>query len=162
MTQHMINRYLDTNGDGTGTQQANGDYSVTPEDFKFTAVNVTELARVIVFIEDTSGFGADDYGDIAGGLTNGIEIKVYRNDSTVDDLLDGITIKNNAGWARVCHDVVNHAFGVGNDFLSVRWTWAKSGMPLKLLEGEELRFELSDDFSGLVEHTFMVEGTYRS
>jgi hypothetical protein len=154
-------RYLDTNGDGTGTKQCIGNHSggasfyIQPPDGE-----VYVLERMIVMIEDGAGWRADRYGDLSSALTNGIRVW-FRSDKKDDiDLTDGIGIKTNAGWSRVCYDVNPSSFGSGNDFLGVRWTFSKAGYPIRLdaAFNERLAVEVEDDFSGLVEHTFMVQG----
>lgn len=155
-----VYQYLDTNGDGTGTKQATGNYASTPTTFKFTGTaKRTYLNRMIVYLEDSGNFSTENYGAGLAALTNGIEVLLYDSAGTeVDDLTGGIAIKSNGGWARVCHDVSYIEFGAGDNVLSVRWTFANSGKPLLLPRGGELRVALSDDCSGFVEHTFMVQG----
>ncbi len=78
----------------------------------------------------------------------------------VKDLTDGLPIKSNAAWGRVCYDIDISTFGTGDNFVECRWTFAKSGKFLELngQAGEWLEAYLSDDLSGLVSHTFMVQG----
>ena len=153
-------RYLDTNGDGSGTKQATGDYSTTPTSFYIKPANgdIYLIERAIVHIRDSAGYRADRYGDMPQALTNGIEVKMFRNGNVSDDLTDGIPVKVNADWGRLCYDVSPVAFGAGNDFLQARWTFAKSGQPLKLGSNQSLHFMLNDDFTRLIEHTFMIQG----
>ena len=164
MADVIFSRYLDTAGNGTGTKEATGDYSVTAEGFYIEpSPNVDmgnlQIARIIVFIEDSQNWSANGYGDITAGLTNGIELKVFNEDDSVAaDLTDGIPIKSNADWHSKCHDVTYTSYGVGNDFLSVRWTFTKAGKPITLGYGERLEVMLNDDLTGLVSHRFLAQG----
>jgi hypothetical protein len=153
-----IFRYLDTAGDGSGTKEAIGDYSAGV-DFKITAATASiDIYRMLVFIEDSGPLSADQYGNLAA-LTNGIEVKVKNAaGATTVDLTDGIPIKNNAGWARTCYDSTADDYGSGGNFVKVRWTFSASGQPLRIPVGHSFTVELSDNLTGLVEHTFMAQG----
>ena len=152
-------RFLDTAGNGTGTKDAIGDYS-SGQKFWIgpPAGKCYVLHRCIVQIRDTANPSADGYGNLAA-LTNGIEPSVTIN-GTKTDLSDGLTVKTNATWGRVCFDVKLDAFGSGNDFISVRWTFSKSGQPFILYGDDSDRFDmlLQDNLTGLVGHTFQVQG----
>lgn len=159
-------RFLDTVGNGTGTKNAVGDYSdsglgqtvfkIAPQD------GVYELTRLIVTIKDTQGVDSDFYGNNIT-LTNGIEVQYWGSQGLVVDMTDGIPIMSNGDWKRYCYDVAPSQFGTGNDIVSVRWTFGKTGMEtvLRADEGDELRIILHDDFRGLIEHYFEVQGVER-
>jgi len=63
-------------------------------------------------------------------------------------------------WARYCYDFEVSTFGAGNENGHARWTFAKSGTVIRLDgdSNERLVIELEDDFTGLVEHCFQVQG----
>ena len=152
-------RFLDTNGDGTGTQNAVGDYSITPEEFYFQPDTDAHIWRMIIHIEDTSGFQAQDYGNITGGLTNGYCLEVKDdNDNVLLDLCDGLKIQTNAEIGRYCYDVDVKTWGAGNEVGQARWTFAKAGYPLVINNGFKLSVTFNDDLSGLIEHYFMLQG----
>ena len=161
--KEMISRYLDTVGDGSGTKQAIGDYS-SGEDFKITPPSgqIYRITRLVVFIEDTRTFDPNKYGNLGDALGNGISIKTKNANGDIKDLTDGIPITNNAAWGRVCYDatVSNYGGTPANEALHVRWTFAKSGTVIRLVgdNGEFLAAELSDNLTGLIEHTFLVQG----
>lgn len=165
MDYSVLTRFLDTNGDGTGTTNANGNYSVTPEEFYIQPGEgyYYDIARMIVEIQDTSGMSAVDYGNIAGGLANGVSVQVVRGATTLRDLTPD-PIKSNAEWASYCYDADLKTWSTGNEFLAVRWTFAKSGKPLYLSgdHSDRLVVTLNDDLTGLVEHKFLVQGTQES
>lgn len=160
-------RYMDTVGDGTGTKNFNGDYrdpeGSGPEVAYFTASqDRTEVHRMIISIEDTSGMQPNEYGNLGAALTNGIEVKLYdHNDVEQIDLTDGVAIVDNSGWAHLCFDVELKSWGntPAVDLVVVRWTFARSGAPLKLQTGWYLAVEIgADNLSGLTHHQFMIQG----
>lgn len=151
-------RHLDTVGDGTGSIDGNGNYSVTPRKLKLTAASELDLHRMMVEIRDTGAFSAEKYGALAE-LTNGVKVEaIDADDNVLIDLLDGTPIKSNAEWGANCYDVDLKTWGAGDEFVLVRWTFAKAGAPLTLHAGESLQVTLQDDLSGLVEHHFLVQG----
>lgn len=157
----FIYRRLDAVGDGTGTKSAVGDYSLAAQDFKITAPSAHqyEISRMIVSVEDTAGFQAAEYGNLGAALTNGISVLVTdAADATIIDLTDGAPVKTNAQWSSLCYDADLKTWGSGNELLAVRWTFAKAGAPIRLKPGQSLVARLNDDFTGLVGHTFEVQG----
>jgi hypothetical protein len=162
--EDLLYRFLDTVGDGSGTKNAVGDYSAgtgTPTSFKIVPPSgeLYTLSRVIVQIRDSGLISAEGYGGLAA-LTNGVELRVRDGAGTVLDLVNGLPVKSNAGWGSFCYDVALTEFGAGDNFVQVRWTFSKSGKALELNgdEGEYLEAYLSDDLTGLVGHTFQVQG----
>ena len=59
-----ISRFLDTNGNGTGTKNANGNYSGAAEIFYIQppAGSRYQINRLIVEVEDAAGMIATEYG----------------------------------------------------------------------------------------------------
>lgn len=158
MKSTQLFQFLDTVGDGTGDKNAISDYS-SGQNFLLTCpanVSFIELYRGIVYIEDSGNFSSAGYGNLSG-LSNGIEARLEKIGETID-LTDGQPIKTNAEWSKICYDVNYVSFGSGNNALSVRWTFARAGAPFKLYPGESLVFYLSDDLTGLVQHTFFIQG----
>lgn len=157
-----IYRFLDVNGDGTGTKEALGDYSGMAQEIFYIQppVNTTfVLSRMIVQIEDNGGFDSGLYGNSIT-LTNGIVVRVSDDMSVLTALTDTIPILTNSDWAAYCYDVALSEYGTGNNYAHVRWTFARSGQPL-ILRGnynERLEVVLNDDFSDLVGHRFQVQG----
>lgn len=161
-------RYLDTNGDGTGDENAIGDYGTTPDVFFIQPAEgqIMLLSRIIVFVEDAKGFLADIYGgSLAPALTNGITMKVVDDKGTQIDLTNGQPIKTNSQWSQICYDAQLIDWGAGsNDAMAVRFTFAKSGSVIRLEGDKNERFEigLSDSMVHLEKHTFMVQGYYET
>lgn len=157
----MIFSYLDTNGDGSGTKVATGNYSVAADDFYISPPDgqTYHIYRMIVHIEDDTGMQVQDYGNITNGISNGVSVLVEDPDSTeILDLTDGLPITTNGEWTRVCYDVDVKSWGSGNEVLSARWTFAASGSPIVLPSNWSLIVRLNDDFSTLLDHTFKVQG----
>lgn len=155
---------MDTVGNGSGTNNANGDYSLAEEQFllKDSARDSVEIERMIVLIENVGAMDAAKYGnDIT--LTNGIILNLRDSGDVLLETYTAFPVKTNSEWAGQCHDMVLHTFGIGNEIITVRWTFSKAGQPITvdLGAGEYLEMLLNDDFSGLVKHQFLLQGTYR-
>lgn len=157
-----IYQFLSTNGDGTGTTSAIGDYDATPTTFYITPPSgqTYHLERMVISIEDNAAPDAGYYGGNNAALANGYAVE--RSSSVAArnfELTGGIDIDANADFGRFCYDVDLDAFGQDNDFIQVRWTFAKRGAPLILVGGQDtLKIDFTDDLSFLVAHTFMIQG----
>jgi hypothetical protein len=173
MPKSIISRFMDTTGDGTGTYTGVGDFSSTARTLRILAAPNERLsiARLIVGVEGDSFANSDLYGS-GLALTNGILLWVADSEGTVKyNLIDPRNpVTKNGEWAHYCYDFqrFSTAFPQGNDLGAVRWTFAKSGVPVILNPGWSLNLLLQDDLTtgttGLVEHHFLVQGyemTYR-
>ncbi len=156
--QYSIYRYLDTNGDGTGTKSAIGNYA-SPTDFYFEAQRVTELHRILISVEDTQGMQAEEYGNLGAALSNGYVIEAKdASDNVLQDYCDGVAVTTNANLGRICYDLDLKSWGAGNELLLARFTFTRSGNPVILSAGQKLVVTLNDDFTGLLSHYFMLQG----
>jgi len=168
-----VYRYLDTNGDGTGTTDSAVDHSAVAGYYYIEppAGETWQMERLIVYIEASSSPRATYYGDITGGLTNGLEFFVEDGSAAVGagTLIKSLTptpIKTNGRWKRQCYDFDEFVFsGGGNKVLGGRWTLRKDlGFALKLIgssTGTEVRrlvCKVSDDLSGLVAQELFIRG----
>lgn len=155
-----VNRFLDTNGDGTGTKSAIGNYAGSPVSFYIQppAGDVYRLYRMLVHVEDVNTFDSGSYGN-GIVLTNGITVSKVISGQTVQ-MTDGVSIKKTPHWQMFCYDVDISSYGLGNEHASVRWTFTKGGNPVRLVgdDGDRLQVVLNDDFTGLVDHHFFVQG----
>lgn len=156
--------YLDTNGDKTGTNNAIGDYSATPEEFFIQPPQgaVWAIERIIISIHGqcgSSGYGSED------PLVNGITMKT--TDSSGEMLLNltnGVPIKDEMAWGALCYDVHLSetrdlpAEPFAPRWVFARWTFGKSGLPIVLRDQERLVVTLSDDMEHLTEHRFQAQG----
>lgn len=154
-------RFLDTVGDGSGTKNAVGDYS-TPTDFKLTnpaaANGIMEVERLMVQIEDNAAVSAESYGGLSA-LSNGVILLVVDGDGdTVVNITDDQPIKSNGHWAQFCFDVTIDIFPGTNNFVEVRWTFAKAGAPVVLKPGWSLIARMQDNLTGLVTHMLNAQG----
>ena len=156
----MISRFADTNGDGTGTFEAIGNYSGGATDFWIEppAGEYWHIFRLIVELRDTGSFRAEYYG-AGAALTNGIKI-IHEVSAVENDLTAQSSIKNNAQWASYCYDINNINFGAGDDFMVARWTFANAGTALELFgdTDDKIIVRLNDDFTGLNAHRFLIQG----
>jgi len=158
--KRQLFQYLDSVGDGSGIKNLIGDYSGAPTTFKIApgAGEIFILTRMLIYIEDAGSF---DTGSYANGvmLTNGISLEHDHIDGVVD-MMAGIKVTNNGDWAGKCKDVDTHTWGAGNEFLTGRWSFDRTGQEIALNgdAGQELRISLNDDFSGIAKHEFMIQG----
>jgi hypothetical protein len=158
----IISAFADTNGDGTGTKNAIGNYSGAQEIFYVQPPvgTVYRVHRMLISLEDTAGMQAQEYGNLGAALTNGVQIRVQGDTGTLTDLTDGVPVKTNAHWGRMCYDVDVKSWGSGNELLCVRWTFAKSGAAI-VLDGsrhERIEILLDDSFAGLLSQYFLIQG----
>ena len=158
----IISTHLDSIGDGTGVINANSDYSSggsgSTEFFIAPPTgSAYRIHRLIVFVEDVGSFDSGFYGNSVV-LGNGMTVTIESGSTTLVDLTNGHPITTNSSWAHFCHDLTVFTFGTGNEFMSVRWTFAKSGTPVRLENPERLVVTLNDDLTGLVAHHFLVQG----
>jgi len=163
MDKHLV-RVLDTNGDGTGTKEATGTYAVDTDFYIEPLADETNLIyrleRLIVTVKDTTGMDADKYGN-GITLTNGIYVLVEDSEGLLYSLTDpDKPILTNGDWSHYCYDADVKTWGTGNEHLVVRWTFRKHGdsVNLRSWRGEKLVVRLKDTFTGLLDHTFTVEG----
>ena len=150
----MINEYL---SNGT-TDNAIGDYS-TPDRFEFVSgeTDTVNVERMIVSVGSSATMKSETYGKLAA-LTVGVQVQILNADGTLKQNLTANPIKSNAQWGAYCYDVDVKSWGNGAELLVVRWTFAKSGSPIKLKNGEKISVLLSDDFAGLTDHRFLIQG----
>jgi len=157
-------RLLDTNGDGTGLTDVIGNYAGAEEIF-FIQPPISEiyvLHRLIIFYQDVGQMQPETYGNNIT-LTNGINLRKQDDNNTLINLNDSLPIISNADWARNCFDltITDRGAGAGNDnFLAARWSFDKAGTPIYLNGAANERFEMTfnDNFSGLVQQRFTVQG----
>lgn len=163
MDYPILNQFLDLSGNGTGNKNANGNYSALPTAFfiKPPTNKLYVIARMIVFIRDAGSLDSGKYGNNIN-LTNGI--LVQRKDGVgvlENDFTDGVPIIKNTDWAKYCYDLNLLNFGSGDEAYTVRWTFAATGQRGVVLNGaigESFLVLLNDNFSGLLEHRFLVQG----
>ena len=155
--------YLDTNGDGTGVKNAVGDYATTPTVFYYQPpVGITaEVTKLMIHVSDKGAFDVDGYGAIAPGqIVNGLKITVYRLGVKVLELTDGEPIVDNADLMHLNTDykLINFTSNYGSSIVSLD---AQAFQNSLLMHGDledQLRVELSDDYTGLEDQHFIMYG----
>lgn len=158
MASHFF-RYLDTNGDGSGTMNAIGDYSLTPTAFYYQPPITVKVHKAVIMIESLQGMWAERYGNIMGGLTNGYSFCQSNVDDVVQiEINNGIAVKSNAELGRTGFDVDVKTWGAGNEVLLATCNFNETGAPLELKANNKMSVTLNDDFSGLIQHFFMLQG----
>lgn len=164
----IISEFLTLNGAGTTASILPANDTLATWSWVCPAGKKVEIQRIIPSVEDSGNFDAEDYGALGSALTNGMTLSVMGTvNGQADQRLYYLTdeakpIKTNFDWGAYCYDANVKAWGVGNNFLVARWTFAKSGQPV-YLDGdrsERLVLEVSDTLSGLVEHLVLVQGYY--
>jgi hypothetical protein len=160
-SDNLLYQFMSTNGDGTGTVNAIGDYSgsaefyIAPPEGEYYYIK-----RMLVEIRDTNINNSNNYGALTE-LTNGVGLEVRDADqNTILDLMAGLPVTSNGSWARTCYDVSVFDLGNGADFVNVRWTFGATGGVIQLDGNKQQRLSilLDDDMTGLEEHYFKVQG----
>jgi hypothetical protein len=159
-----IMRFLDTNGDGTGTKNANGNYAGAEEEFLIAPPSGTtfRLYRLHWHISDAAINNTNQYGGTAA-ITNGCRIVVRESvgSTTLFDLTDGIPIQQNIHLARLGQIMLRETgFTGGEDFLKVviPLDGTETSIRLDGTAGEYLAVTVNDDLTGLTGHYFFVYG----
>lgn len=163
--KHIIHQFLSTNGDGTGTIIGTGNFSdagsgATEFTIEPGAGEIFRITRMIVHISDEGVINtADKYGNI--DLTNGIAFtSKTTHHPTEEDLLGGLPIMTTWDWGRYCYDVSGTDYTTNLNVFQARWTFAKAGQLVRLVgdNSDFIKITLNDDFSGLVDHSFQIQG----
>lgn len=158
-----FSRYLDTNGDGTGSKNAIGDYSSSATRF-YLRPAAGQIFRVCHLITSLCDVGAFTDGAYGNGITlsNGIFIRMADGDDVVSyDLTDGLPILYSSHWGRYAAKIDTYNYGASNEHLLVDIDLLEHyGTPVRLVgdNGDYLEVVLNDNFSGLVEHYFLGKG----
>lgn len=154
-------RKMDTVGDGTGSKSGVVDGSIAPVTLRIQprrGERKLEIHRMLIMISDVGSFDSGLYGNNIT-LTNGIDVGLYdENDRLILDFMDGDNIITNADWGRLCYDTNHSSYGLGDEFLALRWTFTKAGGPLNIHKNQYLGVTLADNFTGLEQHIFTCQG----
>ena len=152
-----ITAYLENNG----TSNAIGDYLSSPVIFSIQPPPNTQylISRLIIYVKDTGAFDSGFYGN-GIQLSNGITLRTKNDSQVITDYTAGMPVKINPDWRRLCDDSKMDDFGTGANVITASCTFTKYGYPILLNgnENERLEIVLYDDFSGLDEHLFLVNG----
>lgn len=156
--------HMTTNGDGTGTQNWIGNYSVT-NDTAYYLPPVGDhvvIHKLDVIITDGGTVNTNTYGALTA-LTNGIVMQLRDDNGVVEVFAD--SVKTNGGWFDLTDDYKDFSLAGGDKHLKFSFYFAEGlgeDMNLDNIDSTNPRFEiiLRDDFTGLVEHYFIVHGYF--
>lgn len=156
-------RFADTVGDGSGSIDANGDYSVTPGTLKIIPPPsmVFVCQRFSIIIADAKAMDSGGYGSNgANPLTNGCTFTVVRDGVTLLDFTSGVPVTTNAEWAMYMDDITIHDFGSGDVLLAAHVNEAALDWPRYLdgRAGDEFHFICNDDLTHLTKHRVLWLG----
>ena len=163
--QEPIRQHLDTVGNGSGTTNAIGDYSVTQGVFKLVP-SVGVIYRVhelcIVIRDGAAGNWASTNFGAAGGLSTGIGITLELNDggSVEKELLGGVKLQRNVDFLTVGFDTEVTQWS-GDTTLKAVFNFQKSQGEALRLDGtalEDIRVRLDDNMTAFTELTFFASG----
>lgn len=154
----VIQKLTDTGFETVGaTTNFNGDFSVTSEDAFFQAAPGTRIFidAVNIAITDSGTFADSDYGNIVGGLTNGISTIVELNGIEITN--PAATINTNAELFGVDSQGQIIEYSANDRTLVSRFRFL---VPVVLNGNTDDKFilRLDDDMTGLSLHEFTVYG----
>ncbi|MCK5018044.1 MAG: hypothetical protein KAS32_13390, partial [Candidatus Peribacteraceae bacterium] len=155
-TQAIIaTRKMDVNG------------SITSQAFDMRGLNFPlvipvsfDITRIMIQMTTATAISFGAFGDIAGGLANGI---VLRNRKASGDIRNIWNVKTNADFALLAYDYTTYSALTPPtiDGLAVRYTFAgqeKHGVTVRLDPGDSLQLLVQDDLSSLVSFRMLAQG----
>lgn len=154
----VIQKLTDTGFETIGANtNFNADYSVTSEDAIFQAPpgNRVFIHEVNIAITDSGTFADSDYGNIVGGLTNGIGTIAEFNGVEVTN--PAATINTNAELFGVDSQGQIIEYSANDRTLVARFRFL-SPVVLNGNTDDKFILRLSDDMTGLALHEFTVYG----
>lgn len=157
--------FLDTNGDGTGVKNAIGNYSATPTDFKYIRPKGHEgnlfLTSLVIHLQSPVKINAQGYGASMFPLINGIQIFIEDEFAVMTrSLTTGIPVKTNSDWNRYGGKTKVDPYNGGDYFFKATFRAIPPTKPVFLAPEHSIGMTLNDDFTGLISHTFCVEGAF--
>ncbi len=157
--------FLDTNGDGTGVKNAIGDYSASPVDFKYTRPKGSEgdlfINSLVIHLQSPVKINAQGYGASMAPLINGIQLFAENSSTvTIHDFTSGIPIKTNSDWNRFGGKTNVDPYSGGDYFFKASFRAVPPAEPFFLIPEHSIGLTLNDDFTGLINHTFFIEGDF--
>jgi hypothetical protein len=159
-TDHLY-RFLDTDGDHTGTYDAIGNYSAgSIEEFYIQPASgeAYVINRMSVHVRDAGNFSSSFYG-VTAALSTGIRVLITTSaDVTICDLTELDRIKDANDWMAYATGFDYRDLGAGDNSFNAVWDFSASGVPFVLNDQEKFKVILNDDFTGLRRHTFAVMG----
>jgi hypothetical protein len=120
-----------------------------------------DITRVLCAMITTSLGDLDDFGDIVGGLTNGVVLRKKYDDGTFGNI---VNIKTNADYALFAYDFDRYIAsnpGIGINGQKWRLTFGgeeKMGTVIRVGPGEDLQWVVQDDLTSLTSFINVAEG----
>jgi len=152
---------MDTVGDGTGNFDANIDASGAPIEFKLSPAfgKTYHVFRLLIQIGDAGVFDTGKYGNNIV-LTNGLRLTKCDANGELFAYTGQHVVFTNLDWGIHSHDLSYFNFGLGDNGITIRWSFWKTGSPIILdgNKGEYLAIVLNDNFTGLNNHHFTCQG----
>jgi len=163
--------FLTSDGTPTGDSNAIGDYSVTPQDFYFDVANNPGAFTVITSIEAFLSAlpippSIADYGEVAGGLTNGFRVWYERTLTGRVNITD--LIKTNQDLSMIIGDMIvqtwDDTFTGVPTTLNFRGSYLNFGAGIILPKSDDalIGITLNDNFAAVSmdAHIFQVRGYF--
>ena len=156
-------QYLSTNGDGSGTVNAVGNYSGAEKIFyiqppKGTVYIISEL---LIHLADSTNFSIGGFGSRAA-LVNGVTVRARRNGVQLLDITGGQPIKTNPHLTHLTSRYALLDFPGGGNSITVAFHRDDFGVDLTLNGDlkDTLEAVLHDDFSSQDDFHFIAHGYY--
>jgi len=116
-----------------------------------------DITRIMGYIQTTGTMDDSKFGDIAGGLTNGVLLR--QNNGEINNIWN---VKTNGEFGLLAYDTAyTDKAPAGSEGFRFRNTYAgqsKHGVTLRLQPGETLEILIQDDLSGLEVFNVMAQG----
>ncbi len=148
-------RFLDTIGDGSGTNNFIGNYATpTKGIIKPGPGEILYINRLLFSVIDNADIKASKYGgDIV--LANGILIKHEKQNGTlINNITEGMPIMKNSDYIKYGFNISDISLKEGRKHAHGVLTFSKNGTPIVLQDDEQLAVYFNDNFTGLLDHTF--------
>lgn len=156
-------RWLNPSGTGTHTTAAIvGDYSATVTDFYYAVPAGTkyDVAQILITISCGSSISQGDYGNIAGGLTNGVKL-IQKKNGVETQLIGGLTVKKNYEFLAASQTSDITSFSGGSQTFQVSFDTFRdlnSYIELNGDTGDQIIFRVNDNFTSLVNQKCVIRG----
>ncbi len=152
--------FLTAVGDGSGVYNLNGNYSAAPADFYYQSTGRYEIYTLSITVSDATKFNQPDYGGITAGVTNGVKFFFVSTTGVEIPIITNTSVKHNYEWIEVASSTDLTSFEGTAQTLHVALDLKSLfGRAFNLDAGERILVRLNDDFTGLVSHTFRLQGT---
>lgn len=152
-------QFLSTNGDGTGTIQMTGNYSVTPGVFfaQAPAGYTFVITHIHFIIGSSTNMNVEDYASIAGGLLNGM-LWTYKKSDVVYNAFGDYMLKRNGDYSAISSTSLTNYAGTGQ-ILTCEFDFPKTFTEsLKLTGNDNFTITANDDLTTLLSHACALHG----